>query len=30
VTSRVVPFSQAAEAMTDSGPKLVFKNDWPA
>ena len=27
VTSRVVPFSQAAEAMTDSGPKLVFTND---
>ncbi|MDZ4868294.1 MAG: alcohol dehydrogenase catalytic domain-containing protein [Alphaproteobacteria bacterium] len=30
VTSRVVPFSQSAEAMTDSGPKLVFTNDWPA
>jgi len=28
VTSRQVPFSQAAEAMTDSGPKLVFTNDW--
>lgn len=27
VTSRIVPFSQAAEAMTDSGPKLVFTND---
>lgn len=27
VTSRVVPFSQAAEAMTDSGPKLVFTSD---
>lgn len=27
VTSRVVPFSQAAEAMSDSGPKIVFTND---
>jgi alcohol dehydrogenase len=27
VTSRVVPFSQSAEAMTDPGPKLVFTND---
>ncbi len=27
VTSRVVPFSQAADAMTDTGPKLVFTND---
>lgn len=27
VTSRVVPFSQAADAMMDSGPKLVFTND---
>ena len=27
VTSRVVPFSDAADAMTDSGPKLVFTND---
>lgn len=27
VTSRVVPFSAAADAMTDSGPKLVFTND---
>ena len=28
VTSRVVPFSQAAEAMSDGSPKLVFTNDW--
>ncbi len=27
VTARVVPFSQAVEAMTDSAPKLVFTND---
>ncbi len=27
ITSRVVPFAQAAEAMTDSGPKVVFRND---
>mgnify|MGYP001311861622 CR=1 FL=1 len=27
VTSRVVRFSEAADAMTDSGPKLVFTND---
>lgn len=27
VTSRVVPFTQAAEAMTDSGPKILFTND---
>jgi alcohol dehydrogenase len=24
VTSRVVPFAEAAEAMTDPGPKIVF------
>jgi alcohol dehydrogenase len=28
VTSRIVPFSQAAEAMTDPSPKLIFTNDW--
>lgn len=28
VTSRVVPFSEAAEAMSDPSPKLVFTNDW--
>jgi alcohol dehydrogenase len=28
VTARVVPFTQAAEAMTDSAPKLVFTNDF--
>jgi threonine dehydrogenase-like Zn-dependent dehydrogenase len=28
VTSRIVRFSDAAEAMTDPGPKLVFVNDW--
>ncbi|MBI1211418.1 MAG: alcohol dehydrogenase catalytic domain-containing protein [Alphaproteobacteria bacterium] len=28
VTSRVVPFSEAAEAMTDPSPKLIFTNDW--
>ena len=27
VTSRVVPFSESAEAMADAGPKLVFTND---
>ncbi len=27
VTSRVAKFSEAADAMTDSGPKLVFTND---
>jgi threonine dehydrogenase-like Zn-dependent dehydrogenase len=27
VTTRVVPFTQAAEAMTDAAPKLVFTND---
>jgi alcohol dehydrogenase len=27
VTARVVPFTQAAEAMTDAAPKLVFTND---
>ena len=27
VTARVLPFSQAADAMTDSAPKLVFAND---
>lgn len=27
VTGRVVPFTQAAEAMTDAAPKLVFTND---
>jgi alcohol dehydrogenase len=27
VTHRVLPFSQAAEAMTDTGPKLVFTLD---
>jgi threonine dehydrogenase-like Zn-dependent dehydrogenase len=27
ITSRVVPFSQSIDAMTDSGPKLVFTND---
>jgi threonine dehydrogenase-like Zn-dependent dehydrogenase len=29
VTSRVVPFSQAAEAYFDPSPKIVFHNDWP-
>ncbi len=28
VTTRVVPFSQAAEAYFDPSPKLVFNNDW--
>jgi alcohol dehydrogenase len=27
VTSRVVPFSQSIDAMTDAGPKIVFTND---
>jgi threonine dehydrogenase-like Zn-dependent dehydrogenase len=27
VTARVVPFTQAIEAMTDAAPKLVFTND---
>lgn len=27
VTSRVVPFTDAPEAMTDSGPKLIFTNN---
>jgi threonine dehydrogenase-like Zn-dependent dehydrogenase len=27
VTHRVLPFSDAADAMTDSGPKLVFTPD---
>lgn len=27
VTSRVVPFSQSIDAMTDPGPKIVFTND---
>lgn len=27
VTSRIVPFSEAAEAMDDPGPKIVFTND---
>jgi alcohol dehydrogenase len=27
VTARVVPFTQAADAMTDAAPKLVFTND---
>jgi hypothetical protein len=30
VTSRIVAFSEAAEAFADPGPKLVFRNDWPA
>jgi threonine dehydrogenase-like Zn-dependent dehydrogenase len=30
VTSRVVSFAEAADAMTDSGPKLVFVNDRAA
>jgi alcohol dehydrogenase len=30
VTSRVVSFSEAAEAMLDPGPKVVFSNDWDA
>jgi hypothetical protein len=28
VTSRIVPFSQAAEGMLDPAPKIVFSNDW--
>lgn len=28
VTSREVPFSDAAEAMDDPAPKIVFTNDW--
>lgn len=28
VTTRTAGFSDAAEAMTDPGPKLVFINDW--
>jgi alcohol dehydrogenase len=28
VTSRVVPFSEAADAMLDPAPKIVFSNDW--
>jgi alcohol dehydrogenase len=28
VTSRIVPFSDAADAMTDPGAKIVFRNDW--
>jgi len=27
VTTRIVPFSEAAEAMTDPGAKIVFRND---
>ena len=27
VNARIIPFTQAAEAMTDSSPKLVFTND---
>lgn len=27
ITSRVVPFTQSIDAMTDAGPKLVFTND---
>jgi threonine dehydrogenase-like Zn-dependent dehydrogenase len=30
VTSRVVPFTQAAEGFFDPAPKIVFQNDWPA
>jgi threonine dehydrogenase-like Zn-dependent dehydrogenase len=30
VTSRHAPFSQAAEAYFDPGPKLVLYNDWPS
>jgi threonine dehydrogenase-like Zn-dependent dehydrogenase len=29
VTSRVVPFADAAEAMLDPGPKIIFTNDRP-
>ena len=28
VTSRIVPFSQAAEGLLDPAPKIVFSNDW--
>jgi alcohol dehydrogenase len=28
VTSRIVPFSQAAEGILDPAPKIVFSNDW--
>lgn len=28
VTSRVVPFSEAAEGILDPAPKIVFSNDW--
>jgi alcohol dehydrogenase len=30
VTSRIVPFSQAAEGFLDPAPKIVFSNDWPS
>jgi threonine dehydrogenase-like Zn-dependent dehydrogenase len=28
VTSRVLPFTQAADGFLDPGPKIVFANDW--
>ena len=28
VTSRIVPFSRAAEGILDPAPKIVFSNDW--
>ena len=28
VTSRVVPFTEAAEGILDPAPKIVFSNDW--
>ena len=28
VTSRIVPFSHAAEGILDPAPKIVFPNDW--
>jgi len=28
ITSLVVPFSDAADAMADPAPKIVFRNDW--
>src|SRR5205807_2339762 len=30
VTSRIVPFSQAAEAYLDPSAKIVLRNDWPS
>lgn len=30
VTSKILPFSDAAEAMTDPAIKIVFENDWAA